>query len=219
MRIAHENTKDIEILKNIVSLSQLKLDTLREGDLLNLKEDLHALVARGRVDEHKQEFLQQLTIEKIATIQENFINWLEALVKGEKSVSWKIDTPLKMAFAAYSDKVNEPFDYQVVTPDPVHRTGVSFLFLLIRSGVTPERFRKCPECDSIFLLLRKPDKRQFYCSQKCAARVATRNSRRAKGQGGKHKMGTGSRSENSTRGRAPLKSRIEKPVRVIKFDD
>src|SRR5215510_10536411 len=162
MRIAHENTKDIEILKNIVSLSQLKLDTLREGDLLNLKEDLYELVGRGKVD--KQKFLQQLTMEQIATIQENFRHSFEALANGNKSVRWKIDTPMKVVILASSNKTNEPFDYQVVTmypakkfnrPDPLYTAGVSLLFLLIRSGVTPERFRKCPECDSIFLLLRK----------------------------------------------------------------
>jgi len=226
MRIAHENRRDIEIVKKIVSLSQLDLDTLREGDRLNLKEDLHALAVRGRVDKHKQEFLQQLTIEKIATIQENLFNWFEALAKGEKLLSWEINTPTKMAFAA-SDNINEPFDYQILAPDPVHTTSISLLFLLIRSGITPGRFRKCPECGSIFLLLRKPDKRNFYCSHRCAARVATRNSRRAKGQGGKRKIKTGGRSKNSKRLRAPItrgisgsskQKFIEKPVRTIVFE-
>src|SRR4030095_5592466 len=107
MRIAHENTRDIETLKNIVSLSQLNLDTLREGDLLNLKEDLYELAGRGRVDNRKREFLQKLTLERITEIQENFRHSFEALTQGDKSVSWKIDVPMKLAFVVYSDKCDE----------------------------------------------------------------------------------------------------------------
>lgn len=188
MRIAGGEARDIEMLKNAVSLSQLNLDTLREGDLLNLKEDLYDLTGRGWMGDHKEQFLRRLTVEKIGTIQAKFRDCFESLANGNKSVSWKIDTPMKLAFEAYSEKVNEPFEYEIMAPDPVHAAGVSLVFLLIRSGVTPERFRKCPECGSLFLLLRKPDKRNFYCSQRCAGRAATRSSRRGKREGGKPKM-------------------------------
>jgi hypothetical protein len=190
MRSADGETRDIEMLKNAVSLSQLNVGALREGDLLNLKEDLYDLTARGWMGDHKEEFLRRLTVEQIGTIQAKFRHCFESLAKGNKSLSWKIDTPMKLAFAAYSEKVNEPFEYDIMAPDPVHAAGISLVFLLIRSRVTPERFRKCPECGSLFLLLRKPDKRTFYCSQRCAGRVATRNFRRGKPESIKRKMKT-----------------------------
>lgn len=180
MTIGDGAMRDIEILKNVVSLSQLNLDTLREGDLLNLKEDLYHLTSRGRMNDHKEEFLRRLTVKQIATIQARFRNCFESLAEGNQSVSWRIDTPIKLVFAAYSEKANEPFEYEITTPDPVYATEISLVCLLIQSRVTPERFRKCPECGLLFLLLRKPDERNFYCSQKCAGRVATRNSRRDK---------------------------------------
>ena len=183
MRIADGNTRDIEMLKNAVLLSQLNLDSLREGDLLNLKEDLYDLTGSGRISDHKEEFLRRLTMKQIGTIQARFRHCFESLANGSKLVSWRIDAPIKLAFAAHSEKANEHFEYDIMAPDPLHAVGISLIFLLIRSRVTPERFRKCPECGSLFLLLRKPDKRNFYCSQRCAGRVATRNSRRGRREG------------------------------------
>jgi hypothetical protein len=191
MRISEGQTKDIAMLENAVSLSQLNLDNLREGDRLNLKEDLYDLTRRGWLGDHKEEFLRQLTVEQIGTIQANFRHCFESLAKGKKSVSWKIDTPKQLVFAAYSEKVDQPFEYGIMAPDPVHAAEIALVLLLIRSRITPERFRECPECGSFFLLLRKPDKRNFYCSQRCAGRVATRNSRRGKREGVKPKIKRG----------------------------
>src|SRR4030095_1228726 len=124
---------------------------------------------------------------------------------------------MKLAFVVYSDKFDEPFDFQIATSDPVYTARVSLLFLLIRSGITPDRFRQCPECDSIFLLLRKPDKRQFYCSPRCAARVANRNSRRAKREVGKRMMRMGGGSKSSKRRQdASNRGKSELPEQNVK---
>ena len=113
IRIAHENTQDLESLKKLVLFSQLDLDNLREGDLLNVKEDLYELVGRGRDDKHKHDFLQQLTAAQLVKIRESFRYSFEALAKGHKSVVWKLDRPLKLTFALHADKVDEPFDHKL----------------------------------------------------------------------------------------------------------
>src|SRR5262245_15815468 len=85
VRISEGETKDIAMLKNVVSLSQLNVAALRQGDLLNLKEDLYDLTGRAWIGDHKEEFLRQLTVEQIRTIQAKFRHCFESLAKDKKS--------------------------------------------------------------------------------------------------------------------------------------
>jgi hypothetical protein len=125
--------------------------------------------------------------------------FFESLVKGEKSIFWTVDTRTELIVGVHWENIKQPFQYDIAAADPMHAAGVSLLFLLVHSGVTPERFRKCPECEELFLLFRKPDSRSFYCSRRCAGRVATRNFRTGK------------------RERIKPKTKIQKPRRIIEF--
>jgi len=175
-------TKDIEILKKMVSMSQINLTDLRHGDLLNLKEDLCDLVGYGSTGEHREKFFRQLTTDHIARIQGLFRMWVKALIEGKKSFSWTVSAPSKHVFEANAQSPSERFEYNVIFPDPVDAAAISFNFLVCRSDVAPNRFRECPECGLLFFLSRKPDERTFYCSTRCASRAATRNYREGKGK-------------------------------------
>jgi hypothetical protein len=169
---------DVEMLKKAVSLSQANLAELRDGDILNFKEDLWDLTGRGySMDETKEGFVKRLTLDQLKKIQAEFSRCFAELADGGTDVAWKTEGP-KMFFVAWTDSRSKTFNYSMYSPDPIEQTAVSLIQLLVRSRATPEQFRRCPECQTIFFLGRKPDKRNFYCSQRCAVRVAVRNSRK-----------------------------------------
>ena len=172
---------DVELLTKMVSMSQVDINKLRAGDLLNLKEDLCDLVVGHTVTaEHKEKIFKQLTIEDITKIQSLFRKWFEALIEGKQSPSWTVNVPMKFIIEASSHSPSERFEYSVISSDPVGAAAVSLVLLICRSDVAPNRFRRCPECGLLFFLSRKPDERTFYCSTACAGRTATRNYRKAK---------------------------------------
>jgi hypothetical protein len=58
---------------------------------------------------------------------------------------------------------------------------IAFLNTLVASGITPSQLKSCPECQSIFLLERKPrPDKQFHCSTRCAQLAATIRYRKKK---------------------------------------
>lgn len=174
----------IKTLNKLVSLSQVRLDKLRTGDVLNFKEELYQLLGSGsgHVLARKGHFFRALTPKKMVDIQYSFRHYFESFARGNTRITWQFDKPKNLAVAVDSPDINQRFSYFVDARDPIHAAWLSLSFLLIRAGVTPGRFRTCPECGSLFLLLRKPDNRNFYCSQKCAARAAMRHFRAGKGE-------------------------------------
>src|SRR5262245_32963949 len=109
MRMAESSTRDVELLKKAVSMSQLDLDTLRAGDLLNVKEDLYDITRRGQGggDHHKEEFLRRLTPEKIGIIQARFRHCFESLVEGEKSIFWTVDTRTELIVGVHWENIKQ----------------------------------------------------------------------------------------------------------------
>src|SRR5262249_43301090 len=149
------------------------------------------------MDETKEGFVRRLTLDQLKKIQGEFKHCFADLADGGTDVAWKAEAP-KMFFVAWTDSRSKTFNYSMYSSDPVEQSVVSLIQLLVRSRATPEQFRRChapsgapgsPECQTIFFLGRKPDKRNFYCSQRCAVRVAVRNSReKQKEEGEKEKQ-------------------------------
>jgi len=168
---------EAELLKRAVEFSQAKLDQLRAGDVMNLKDDLWGLTGH---DEHdsREKFLNGLTDQQLAKIQADFKSAFTALVDGEQSVMWKAEKAIVLG--AFAESRSERFTYGMDSPDVREAANVALIATLITSGATPEQFRRCPECGNLFFLDRKPDGRNFYCSRPCAVRVAVRNSRKQK---------------------------------------
>ena len=182
MAKAEKESSDTELLKSLVSLSQSDLKLLREGDLLNYKDDLFRLAGRWEQEKDRDKFLAGINGDTLETIQDHFRRAIDSIFKApDHAVAWRLETGSQVEFVAYNDSASNRFWYQIVIPNTVDRLMASFVYLLARSRVTPNQFRKCPECESIFFLDRKPDKRDFYCSRQCTSRAGTRKYRKKQG--------------------------------------
>jgi len=185
MTSAENEVSNIEMLKKAVTFSQENLAALRAGDIMNLKDDLWEFTGRAyTLDERKEDFMKRLSVEQLGEIQKAFKTTFAELAGGKMtdgrmSVVWRADGP-NAYFVAMTDAKSKPFDYGIYSLNLVDAAMITLIGHLVRSRATPEQFRRCPECESLFFLGRKPDNRNFYCSQRCAVRVAVRNSRNNK---------------------------------------
>ena len=168
----------IALLKKAVEFSQAEFGELRQGDILNLKEDLWELT--NYPEEEKGDFLKRLSPEKLTSIQDQFKDFFTRLADGDTAIAFDTEGDPITFLANAGDSRSARFTYSINTNDPFVLIPLTLITLLIASEATPEQFRKCPECKKLFFLGRKPDERNFYCSQRCAVRVAVRNSRKDK---------------------------------------
>jgi hypothetical protein len=174
-------TTDIEMIRQAVAFAQTKLDSLRPGDILNLKEDFWTLTGRNDVD-NKNEFLDKLTMEEMSKVQTEFTGWFQHLADHNSSAGvLGLHSLRSVRYTVAAEAPSDVFHFFMYNDDdPRSSITLAMMLCLARSGISLERFRRCPECKSIFVLSRKPDQRDFYCSSRCAGRVATRNSRAGK---------------------------------------
>jgi len=63
------------------------------------------------------------------------------------------------------------FQSIVIHSDPVSQSAAALELHLVRSGLSGEQIRKCPECSTIFITERRG---QMYCSTRCAHAVGNR---------------------------------------------
>jgi len=177
MTDVEKRQRAIALLKKAVEFSQAQFGELRQGDILNLKEDLWELT--NYPEEEKGDFLKRLSPEKLTSIQDQFKEFFTSLTGGETTIGSRTEGE-PISFVASAADRSARFTYSIHTDDPFVLIPLTLVTLLIASEATPEQFRRCPECNKLFFLGRKPDERNFYCSQRCAVRVAVRNSRKDK---------------------------------------
>lgn len=173
-------SKAEEQLRFVIRFSQLELDNIRQGDLINLIEDLgffmwgHPLSrsmasrAGAIVFDEDTEAITELPIEKMKEIQKEAYELLN--------------------IAASLGKASNPKSILTKGDFPIHRISVGlrllgeqigvfgssrdcFIFVLYRlltqeTGMV-QRITLCPGCGRIFYRV----KRQKYCSQRCSNRM------------------------------------------------
>jgi len=185
------DSAEIGAIKKAVDFSQAKLDQLRDGDILNIKDDFWDLAGRGCAYQYanKEEFLTKLDLPRLKMIQGYFTEIFTTLADGGTEIGWSTEPGREehdaenrktIYFSAIANSKTEPFHFGVFSREPVELCTIALIMMIIYSGAAPEQFRRCPECKTLFFLGRKPDERNFYCKQACAVRAAVRNSRKGK---------------------------------------
>ena len=185
MQRSEIQAEHIKSLECAVLLLRRKLGDLREGDWLNLKEelyefvygrDLHEYLAKKKsannspilLDVDKPTFMEQITPAEIEKIKEGIATYLLrfALDNGQPVVAPSVKTrDAHFIFAAVGS--SGPFSMIVHVEDRGLAAQVAVGLHLVGSGIAREQLRICPECQRLFLLKRKPRKdKNFHCSIK-----------------------------------------------------
>ena len=188
---------DIKKADWAIAFTQKNLKGLREGDWLNLREELYDFLYWWDPDQYpstkknrhgkarligkvKSKFVKETTISDVERIQKDLSEFLHRLITGDGWIYRGF--PTKESHTIFGSRgpqgLFESFTY--IEDDSVaakNMLGDS----LVGSGLTREQIRLCPECNRRFLLKRKPRKdRTFYCSPKCASTSSSRAHRKRK---------------------------------------
>lgn len=184
-----------------VSFSQKDMEGLREGDWLNLKEELYDFIYGGDILdylsggrrakniprvfslERKSEFIKRLTRVDAEKIKNALLDYLQKLIPDGDPVDLNIH-PVNTGRAYFlfgsfgqSGRFSSVFGSEDNCIDVKVALGNHF----ITSGIGRWQIRSCPECNRHFLIKRKPRMdRIFYCSMKCASTASSRAHRKRK---------------------------------------
>jgi hypothetical protein len=174
-----------ERLKFVVKFAGMDLDHLRDGDWLNLREDLQSFVS---VDQFMIEgpSPHEYTTDEIRALQRELRQVLEDLVaKREPSGNhWPLTQYTKLIDLGRLalgvtplDPLGMPGHNMLRAQAPAR--NVFFLHLWFLLGQEPTgRILRCPECGTIFYRVRG----QRYCTRRCVNRVNRRDWVEAKRQ-------------------------------------
>lgn len=187
MKQSEIEAEHIKWLVWAILFSQADLDSLREGDWLNLKEDLYEFIDVPAPIQHlvlppakRDEFVNLISREQVSKIQERIKSDLFAY-------SYKPDGPSgspiirarAVEFNFVSFGADMPFHQWTQALDVVVASRLALGFHLVGAKISQANIRICPECKSLFLIKRRPRKdRVFHCAIRCARLAATRRYRK-----------------------------------------
>jgi len=170
-------------------LCQVDLGTLREGDWLNLKQELYDFVYPGwlSLDEKDKKLYQRWLNEKlgeaIPKIQERLKKQVDAVINGgtqKKETLGNLIYPgstmifKKDGIGVLYGSPNSPFSQVFHSNDMETRIERTFIDYLTSSGVWGSQIRICPTCQRIYLSRRKPrPDKTSHCSLRCSQLAAT----------------------------------------------
>jgi hypothetical protein len=169
-----------ERLKFVVQFAGMDLDHLRDGDWLNLREDLQTFVS---VDQFIIEgpSPHEYTVDEIRALQQELQQVLGDLVaKREPSGNhWPLTQYTKLIDlkdlalgVTPLDPLGMPGHNMLRAQAPARNVFFLHLFLLLCQQPTG-RILRCPECGTIFFRV----KGQRYCTRRCVNRVNQRDMR------------------------------------------
>lgn len=194
MKQAQIQDRHIKMLDWAISFCQVDLNTLREGDLINLKQDLYEFVYPGWLsydEKDRQPFREWLDTklgDKIPKTQARLKGYIEAVINGgtERKGTFEdsfapgasMQYPIT-GFVGIHGSPNLPFSQVLHSANKEHRVDSAFSTHLVLSGIWGSQIRICPTCHRIFLSRRKPraDKKS-HCSVRCSQLVATHTYRK-----------------------------------------
>jgi hypothetical protein len=196
-RTRETQARHITAVKWAISVAQLDVEHLRAGDWVNLQEDLYEFIhgdyrllpgaaVRQFIESNadktkywkkmiKESFCKKITRSIVQKIQARFYEVLSHLTYGA-SMSW-CEGGKDAGFIFYANS-ESPFEWDVRSADPLRSAPIALGAHLVGSGVTMRQLRICPDCQTMFLLTRRPRKdRHFHCSTRCARNAATKHYR------------------------------------------
>jgi predicted RNA-binding Zn ribbon-like protein len=184
----------IKKLEQAISLSQKSLQDLREGDWLNLREELYEFVydpdPKAPADYQKEIFFKKATLESVRAIQQELKSQFDQCA--ETYTTWKKEGLSSEATFGINFDVTKAKAHLIAgTPDFLFQQRIScedlktevllkLANVLVVSGVMISQIRRCPnaDCGRLFLLKMKPrEDRNFHCGHRCAVLAATRRYR------------------------------------------
>lgn len=208
MRRSPTHGEHLKRLELAVWFSQVDLKTFREGDWVNLVDDLNDFVFRSNapsekgllgasrlISLHGTGRVQQLrnsTRKEIESIQAVLLEDLKALAFDPQTPrQYARTSPIKgvsIAVEGFNPHL-QPFMYALDLGSEGPKDGYSvttttrvraaFFEYLTTSGVLRGQLRVCPECRRIFLVKRRPrSDLELHCSLRCSRLAATRRYRK-----------------------------------------
>lgn len=189
MSVEKRKKSDVEQVAWAIRFAEMDLTHLREGDRVNLQEDLLEFLNPGAADlkaETEGAYIPPPTMAQAKKVQSVLKDALRKLVldlKSEREIAvfpgW---TRLKGSFCFVSH-ASEPFtgSYQLDGDEAL--TLMNLAQNLIESGIRGDQIRRCPECERTFLVRRKPRRDvTLHCSLRCSRNAATRRYRQKNGE-------------------------------------
>jgi len=183
----------IKQLNWIVNLMRARREELREGDWLNIRQDLSEFIgwttptasllrAIGRRPDKppqlagvKRELgakLGTMDSKDLKQIQESVKRFLQSFAGGANLhvCAWGQETYI--AFRV--DESFQPFQWMVYHRDLATAVEIALGLHLVSAAISAEQIRNCPQCGELFLIKKIPrTDRNFYCSVKCTRLAAT----------------------------------------------
>ena len=158
-------TKQIEWA---IGFAQADLKNLREGDWLNLEDELLQFLRQDRPFATlltKSALIYTELREQIPALQKMIKKRFEELVEGKYS-------SVEGIFYLQAHP-GEPYEFILVSTKLGERTRMMLDLHLANSGIVGGQIRRCPQCRRMFVVKRKPaEGYEFYCSTKCKNRAA-----------------------------------------------
>lgn len=178
----------IKKLEWAISLLQRDIDKLREGDWLNLRDEMYDFIYKedaliGESPQYppllktKKAFVKNITPSVMGGIKTNLATYFSNFAFGFSPAYRPVMiNEARMYFGAPS--ILSPFIWFISVDDDITAAVIALGAHLVGSGILKDQLRKCPECGNPFLLKRQPrSDRNFHCSLKCSRNAATKRYR------------------------------------------
>jgi hypothetical protein len=177
----YELLSGAEFLEFVISLAQMDLGALRQGDWLNLREDFETYMGReGFVSIEGASGACILATPTQPPLPENFeLQHFQALQRvtlpllqqfASQVGSLSIFTDVALSLFPHGFNKSTPGRNQVVIHGATEQCFLTLLIWLLHQE-PPDRILACPECQTLFYRI----KQQAYCSRKCGNRATVRN--------------------------------------------
>lgn len=158
-----------DLLKWLVRLANTDVRQLREGDLLNLQEDLREFFSLGALVQGKYPLP---SVAELETAQKTIAKHLHELMEeGRTDIGPFGSTTVALRRPVLGSEGQPVFISMIFPTEPQHYLIQEFAKLLCQYG---SLISKCPHCGQIFLKLRT---KALYCSRNCQSVAAMRKIR------------------------------------------
>jgi hypothetical protein len=194
-----QQRRHIEKLDKAILLLQTKLDgnSLREGDLLNVKAELYEFIFAAGVqfgfkeksgspnatnwqaNPSREAFLDRVSLIEIKDFQRVIREILASIMfqrDNSPGGSGSIALLSEVWHSVVSFRGRDPYTAIVMVHDFRDAIRLAFNIHLTQGQILPAQLRKCPQCGAYFLLKRRPreDVHNYYCSTKCSRNAAVK---------------------------------------------
>lgn len=190
-----------------------KWEECREGDRINFTEDLFlfmhpALDSISKLAPAEKEKWSRSVQPLIPRIQIQLWDDLNALADGLAKFEVKPSDKSSVEMFAFATDRFAPYQQIIMIGNDIDTARAHLQNYLVQSRITPAQIRRCPECQTVFVLKRKPQRpalgsaeiKRYYCSSRCCMKGQPKPS--AKARASSPRSGRGKQSPRARRAAA-----------------